>query len=371
MEDTTASGDKATILIVDDTPDNIAALSALLRGQYRTKAATSGARALTLAAESPPPDLILLDVMMPEMDGYEVCRRLKANPATADIPLIFLTARSDVEDETHGLGLGAVDYIARPISPAIVRTRVHTHLQLKAARDFLQDKSAYLEQEVLRRVQEIAAMQNATMVAMGSLAETRDNETGNHIRRTQYYMRSLAVRLSARPRFADKLTTDAIELLFKSAPLHDIGKVGIPDSILLKPGKLTEEEFAIMKTHTTLGRRTIMAAEKMLGSPNSFLSVARQIAWTHHERWDGAGYPRGLAGEDIDLVGRLMAVVDVYDALTSKRVYKPGVPQEAALAMILKERGTHFDPDVVDGFLEIGAEELLTIGREYADGTAG
>ena len=212
------------------------------------------------------------------MDGYEVCRRLKENPITAEVPVIFLTARSDAADEQTGLELGAVDYIAKPISPAIVTARVRTHLQLKSARDFLRDKSEYLEQEVWRRTHEISTVQDVTMVAMGSLAETRDNETGNHIRRTQHYVKMLAVGLKDHPRFSAFLTPETIELLYKSAPLHDIGKVGIPDRILLKPGKLTGEEFEIMKTHTTIGRNSIMAAEKLIDSPNSFLHLARDIA---------------------------------------------------------------------------------------------
>ena len=357
---------RPTILIVDDTPENIALISLLLKGEYRTKVATEGETALRLASTNGRPDLILLDVMMPGMDGYEVCRRLKENPKTADIPVIFLTARSDVEDERRGLELGAVDYIAKPISPPIVAARVRTHLQLKSARDFLRDKSEFLEQEVQRRTREISAIQDATMVAMGSLAETRDNETGNHIRRTQLSMRALATKMREYARLAGFLTSDTIDLLYKSAPLHDIGKVGIPDSILMKPGKLTPEEFEIMKTHTTLGRNAIQAAERLLDSPTTFLHCAREIAWTHHERWDGKGYPQGLSGNDIPVPGRLMAVVDVYDALLSKRVYKPAIPHGAALSMIREGAGTHFDPAIVDGFFEI-AGQLPEVSRRFKD----
>lgn len=355
-----------TVLIVDDSPDTIAVIHALLKSSYRTRIATDGESALRLTSSGALPDLVLMDVVMPGLDGYEVCRRLKSDPRTAEIPVIFLTARSDVDDEKTGLELGAVDYITKPISPAVVSARVRTHLQLKAARDFLRSKSEFLEKEVQHRTQEINAIQNATMVAMGSLAETRDNETGSHIRRTQHYLRALAVRMKDHPDHSRVLTPEAIGLLYKSAPLHDIGKVGIPDSILLKAGKLTDEEFDIMKTHTTLGRNAIIAAEKLLDSPTSFLHLAREIAWTHHEWWDGSGYPRGLVGTDIPVCGRLMAVVDVYDALLSRRVYKPAIPHETALAMIEEKAGTHFDPDMVAGFLDI-ARELPEIARRFSE----
>ena len=233
---------------------------------------------------------------MPQMDGYEVCRRLKAEPATRDIPVIFLTARSEPDDERAGLALGAVDYITKPISPPILLARVNTHLALKATSDFLRDKSAYLEREVAMRTLEVQAIQDVTIMAMTSLAETRDNETGNHIRRTQLYVKTLAERLRHHPRFEHLLNDRMIELLYKSAPLHDIGKIGIPDSILLKPGKLTVEEFEIMKTHTTLGRNAIEDAERRLGMRVAFLSVSKEIAYSHQEKWDGSGYPEGLAG---------------------------------------------------------------------------
>ena len=359
--------ERQTILIVDDTPDNITLLSALLKDHYRIKVATNGERALKIAAATPLPDLILLDIMMPGMDGYEVCQRLKADPRTADIPVIFLTAKVQVEDEEKGLKLGAVDYITKPISPPIVLARVETHLTLKNARQFLKDRNAFLEAEVRRRTQEVAAIQDVTILAMASLAETRDNETGNHIRRTQHYIRALARKLQTHPRFAHFLNEETIELLFKSAPLHDIGKVGIPDRILLKPGDFTPEEFEIMKTHAAMGRDAILAAEKYLNAPNSFLRFAREIAYSHQERWDGAGYPDGLAGDDIPLSARLMAVADVYDALISQRVYKAGMPHEQAAAMILEGRGTHFDPDVVDAFLDI-ADEFQDIAARFADG---
>ena len=344
---------KPAVLIVDDSPDNIALMSSLLKETYRVKAATSGELALALVAGANPPDLVLLDIVMPGMDGYEVCQRMKADPVSADIPVIFLTARSEAPDEEKGLGLGAIDYITKPISPPIMMARIRTHLRLKSVSDFLKDKNAYLESEVARRTEEIGMVQDATMIALGSLAETRDNETGNHIRRTQCYIKALAEKLADHPRFRKQLDTENIQLLYKSAPLHDIGKVGIPDTILRKAGKLDEKEFEIMKRHTVLGRDAILAAEKRLDSPNTFLAMARELAWSHHERWDGKGYPRGLAGDDIPLPGRLMAIPDVYDALISKRVYKNAYTHEEAVDFIKAGDGKQFDPDILDAFMKI------------------
>ena len=356
----------ATVLVVDDTPDNLSLMGGLLRDHYHVKVANQGEKALKIAQGEQPPDLILLDIMMPGMDGYEVCRRLKANLHTRDIPVIFLTARADMEDERQGLALGAVDYITKPISPPILLARVATHLALKASADFLRDKSAYLEREVALRTLEVQAIQDVTIMAMTSLAETRDNETGNHIRRTQLYVKALAEHLRDHPRFAHVLTDRMVDLLYKSAPLHDIGKIGIPDAILLKPGKLTVEEFEIMKTHTTLGRNAIEEAERRLGMRVAFLSVSKEIAYSHQEKWDGSGYPEGLKGDAIPVSARLMAVADVYDALISKRVYKPAFPHEQACAAIVKGRGTHFDPDMVDAFVAI-AQDFLRISLRYPD----
>ncbi|MCK6450270.1 MAG: two-component system response regulator [Alphaproteobacteria bacterium] len=360
-------GQRSTILAVDDAAENLQLLTTLLKDRYRVRAAISGERALKIVATPPMTDLILLDVDMPGIDGYEVCRRLKRDDGTRDIPVIFLTSRSDVKDEQTGFDVGAVDYIAKPISPPILLARVNTHLTNKAAKDFLRDKNVYLEQEVVRRMREVSMIQDVTITAMGSLAETRDNETGNHIRRTQNYVRALALKLKDHPRFREALDAGTIELLYKSAPLHDIGKIGIPDHILLKPGKLTDEEFAVMKTHTTLGRDAIAAAERNLDAPVSFLRLAREIAYGHQEKWDGSGYPQGLSADDIPLSARLMAVADVYDALISKRVYKPAFSHEQAVEIIRQGRARHFDPDIVEAFLEIAAE-FATIARRYADG---
>ncbi|VVM97899.1 two-component system response regulator [Pseudomonas fluorescens] len=355
-----------TLLVVDDTPDNLMLMTDLLKDRYRVKAANSGEKALRVLQGDTLPDLILLDVMMPGLSGHEVAQQLKHDPRTRDIPIIFLTAMAATEDEILGLELGAVDYITKPIRPALVLARVDTQLKLKAAQDFLRDHNDYLEKEVARRTREVIAIQDVAIQAMASLAETRDNETGNHIRRTQHYIQVLAEHLRDHPRFSHFLTDDTIALLFKSAPLHDIGKIGIPDHILLKPGRYTEEEFEIMKTHTTLGRDAIQHAEDQLGIRAEFLSLAKEIAYSHQEKWDGSGYPQALAGDDIPISARLMAVADVYDALISRRVYKSGMPHAQAVEIIRQGRGTHFDPDVCDAFLDC-VEQFQTIAARFVD----
>ncbi|WP_432695183.1 HD domain-containing phosphohydrolase [Marinobacterium sp. YM272] len=358
--------DKKTILIVDDTPANVSLMNNILKDRYKTKIATSGEKALKIAQSDTPPDLILLDIMMPDMDGYEVCETLKADPQTADIPVVFLTAKVSVEDETHGLSLGAVDYITKPISPPIVLERVKNHLTLKEARDVLKHQNQILEDRVQDRTKKLGELQDVAMEAMGALAESRDPETGNHIRRTQLYVKLLAEELCDHPRFQDFLTPEHITLLFKAAPLHDIGKVGVPDAILLKPGKLTDEEFEKMKLHTVYGRDALVAAEKKLSEPSDFLTIAKEIAYSHQEKWDGSGYPEGLAGEEIPFSARLMAIADVYDALISRRVYKPPFPHEKAVSIMTEGRGSHFDPDMLDAFLKI-SEECRAVAETYAD----
>ena len=358
--------EKKTVLVVDDTPDNLSLMAGLLKNDYRVKLANSGEKALAAVRGPSPPDLILLDIMMPGMSGYEVCEQLKADPATQRIPIIFLTAMTGAEDEKKGLDLGAADYITKPISPPIVMARVKTQLENKAAADFLRNQAEYLRTEVEKQTRLVSAIQDVTILAMASLAETRDSDTGNHIRRTQYYVQELAHRLQDHPRFRHFLTSENIELLFKSAPLHDIGKVGIPDRILLKPGRFEPAEMEIMKTHTTLGRDAIVHAETALAIEVDFLTMAKEIAYSHQEKWDGSGYPEGLSGDDIPISARLMAVADVYDALISRRVYKEGMPHEKAVAIIQEGSGSHFDPDVVDAFTE-AAEAFRDIARRYAD----
>lgn len=358
--------ERATILVVDDTPDNLSLMSALLKDTYKVKVANSGDKALRYVQGDSKPDLILLDIMMPGLSGYDVIQELKSNSDTRDIPVIFLTAMSAAEDEKKGLEMGAADYITKPISPPIVLARVKTQLENKAAADFLRNKSDYLEAEVTKRTRELAAIQDVTILAMASLAETRDSDTGNHIRRTQYYVKLLAQKLKMHDRFWFFLNDQTIDMLFKSAPLHDIGKVGIPDRILLKPGRFTPEEFEIMKNHTTLGRDAIQHAENQLGMSVEFLQLAKEIAYFHQEKWDSSGYPDGIGGDDIPISARLMAVADVYDALISRRVYKEGIPHEKAVGIIIESKGSHFDPDVVDAFVEL-AEEFRAIASRFVD----
>jgi putative two-component system response regulator len=357
---------KPLVLVVDDVPQNLSLMDDLLTEDYTVKLAPGGVRALNIARNFPQPDLILLDVVMPEMDGYEVCRQLKADPQTRNIPVIFVTSKTQLADEQQGFAVGAVDYIFKPISPPIVLARVRTHLALKHAASFLRNQNEYLETEIVRRTQEVHDIQDAIILAMTSLAETRDNETGNHLLRTQRYVRAMSQTLSTHPRFADYLNDEIIELLYKSTPLHDIGKVGIPDRILLKPGRLDAAEFDIMKTHTTLGRDAIDRAMHRIGRSVPFLEIAAEIALSHQEKWDGSGYPQGLAGDAIPVSARLMAVGDVYDALISRRVYKAAMPHEQAVEIIAEGRNRHFDPDMVDAFLATH-EQFRAIANELAD----
>ncbi|MDP2828905.1 MAG: two-component system response regulator [Sulfuricellaceae bacterium] len=356
---------ESTLLIVDDMPENLAVLGGLLRDAgYPVRAANSGTVALRYAMQAPRPALILLDVMMPDIDGYAVLERLRADPASRDIPVIFLTALADVDDERRGLELGAADYIAKPYHPPIVLARVRTQLELKRARDWLKDQNAFLEAEIARRMAENERVQTVSIMALANLAETRDPETGNHILRTQTYVRLLATRLKNHPRFAAFLSGRNIEFLTRSAPLHDIGKVGIPDCILLKPGSLTTAEWAVMKTHAKLGADAIERAESATGEPLPFLLLAKEIAQWHHERWDGGGYPDGLAGENIPPAARLMAVADVFDALISWRVYKEPMSYEEARGVIAAGHGAHFDPDIADAFLA-GFDEFVAIAESH------
>jgi putative two-component system response regulator len=358
--------ERATVLVVDDAPENLELLSMLLKDRYKVRVANRGAKALKIACATPQPDIIILDVVMPEMDGYEVCETLKKNPQTMHIPVIFLTAKSEVEDEEKGLNIGGADYVTKPISPPILLARIKAHLAIKASTDFLRDNQAFLQMEVERRTREVVAIRNVTIFAMASLAETRDQETGNHIRRTQYYVKVLAEHLKDHERFAWYLNDINIDMLFRSAPLHDIGKVGIPDRILLKPGRFTPDEFEIMKAHTTLGRDAITHAEQALGAHVDFLEMAKEIAYSHQEKWDGSGYPQGLKGDGIPISARLMAVADVYDALISKRVYKDGMSHEKAMTIMIEGRGTHFDADILDAFVAI-ADEFVSIAKQFAD----
>ncbi len=357
---------KAKIVVVDDETLYIDILVDLLKDDYKTVVAKNGPQALKRILDEPLPDLVLLDVVMPDMDGYEVCRQLKQNPQTRHIPVIFLTVKSEVPDEVRGFELGAVDYITKPMSPPIVRARVKSHLSLHRAQQQLANHNELLEKKVQERTEELNRTKDVAIFCMATLAETRDMETGKHILRTQNYIRLLAEHLKDHPRFCDYLQRDGtIEMLHKTSPLHDIGKVGVPDRILLKPGKLDADEWEQMKKHAQYGHDALLRAEQELGSTD-FLQMAREIAYTHHERWDGSGYPRGLKGDQIPVSGRLMAIADVYDALISKRVYKEAFSHERAVAIVSESAGSHLDPDIVRAFLEL-QEEFREIANLYRD----
>jgi len=369
----------STIMIVDDNRDNLTVIGGLLKGEYHVRVANSGERALQVATSQPIPDLILLDIMMPGMDGYETLRHLRAMPETRDIPVIFVTAMTADEDEEAGLSLGAVDYVTKPIRPAILSARIRTHLALQQARQQLANQNLRLESQVKQRTLELELIKEVTMQALATLAEKRDNETGNHLIRTRSYVEVLMQGLCTQPQFADQLDPTTQELIAKAAPLHDIGKVGIPDAILLKPGRLTADEFVIMRTHAQIGADALTEAiERVLSSHAdsereqdnryalSFLEIAREIAGGHHEKWDGSGYPRGLSGDAIPLSARLMALADVFDALVCKRHYKEAFPIEQSVEIIRQGRGLHFDPAITDVFLA-NVDTFVAIAERHAD----
>ena len=370
------------ILIVDDEPANLTVLSALLRPSYTVRVCKSGPQALEAASRAPRPDLILLDVMMPGMDGFAVLDRLRHQKETAEIPVIFVTALDDTLDEEHGLQHGAVDYITKPIKPTVVLSRVQVHVEVKQARDRLKSQNAWLEAEVKRRMRDNLLIQDVSLAAMAQLAETRDSDLGNHIARTQSYVETLARHLQKHPDYGKQLDENALKRIVKAAPLHDIGKIGIPDNILLKPDKLDPDEWSCMQTHCQVGGNAIERAitatlphydtASTESKPESllFLEVAKEIALFHHEKWDGSGYPFGLACEQIPLSARLMALADVFDALTTPRVYKRPWSVEEATALIRDQRGKHFDPAVVDAF-EAELSTFIRIRQQLADSPTG
>ena len=359
------SEDMPTVLVVDDAPANLNLLAGLLQADYRVKLAASGAKALDLVQRAAP-DLVLLDVMMPEMDGYEVCRRLKADAATSAIPVLFLTAMTQTEDEARGFQVGAADFIQKPINPMVLQARVRTHLQVKAYQDQLRDRNAWLQDELGQRLQQVDLLRDATLHVMISFAEFRDEATGHHVRRTQEYVRTLAQHFFDQGQHLDVLNANAIDHIAKSAPLHDLGKVATPDHILLKPGRHTPEETVIMRQHAMAGWEMLRRAADRMAGDADFLHHAMDIARHHHEKWDGSGYPDGLVGEAIPLSARLMAVADVFDALISARPYKPPMHLEKALTIIRDGCGSHFDPAVVAA-LEACLPEFERIARTWAD----
>jgi len=336
--------EKQTVLVVDDTPANIDVLVGTLKGQYNVKAAINGNMALQIAKQTPP-DIILLDIMMPEIDGFEVCQRLKSDYLTRRIPVIFVTAKIGVEDELRGLELGAVDYITKPISPPIVLARVKTHLALY-------DQNRELDRKVRLQTQQLHETRLKIIQRLGKAAEFKDNETGLHVIRMSRYAYVLA-------KAAGLPELDA-ELLMNAAPMHDIGKIGIPDNILKKPGVLTEDEFEEMNAHCQIG------ADVIGEDSSELLRLAKEVSLTHHEKWSGDGYPKGLSGDEIPLTGRIVAIADVFDALTSERPYKKSWSVEDATRLLEKEAGEHFDPELVSLFLQ-NLAEIRAIKEQFSE----
>jgi putative two-component system response regulator len=320
------------LLLVDDEATNLQVLRHILQDDYRLLFAKDGAKALEMA-ERERPDLILLDVMMPGMTGYEVCQALKVQAHLEAIPVIFVTALADVEDEAHGFAVGAVDYITKPVSPPIVRARVRTHLSLV-------------------RMDELRQTRLQIVQRLGMAAEYKDNETGLHVIRMSHFSKVLAL--------AAGFSEAAAEELLNAAPMHDVGKIGIPDAVLRKPGKLDEQEWAVMRQHVEIGAQII--GEHASG----LLRTAQRIALSHHEKWDGSGYPNGLSGEDIPLEGRIVAIADVFDALTSVRPYKAAWSVEDAVELLNRERGRHFDPHLVELFIQ-QLPAILEIKERWAE----
>lgn len=334
-----------SILLVDDRAENLDILNEVLAPFYQTRVAINGEKALKIAFSSSPPDLILLDIMMPGLDGYEVCERLKASPDTRHIPVIFVTAMDDLEDERRGLELGAVDYITKPVRPAIVLARVRTHLALH-------HQKRLLAEQVQQRTLELYKTRQQIIRRLGRAAEFRDNETGNHIIRMSHFCRLLAEAVG--------MDAHNVDIFYNAAPMHDVGKIGIPDSILLKNGPLDEEEWAEMKRHPEIGADIIGQHDDEL------LQMAQQIALCHHEKWDGSGYPRGLKGEEIPLVARIASLADVFDALTTTRPYKEPWSLERTLGYIEAQAGKHFDPGLMEPFRRV-LPHILQIREQFSD----
>lgn len=340
----------ADILIVDDTLENLQLLSNILKDAgYKVRPASSGKLALK-AVEHKLPHLILLDIKMPEMDGYEVCRRLKSQVETRDIPVLFISALSDLEDKLKAFQVGGLDYISKPFQFEEVKARVSTHVQLKAYQDEMEAKIALGVEKVEALTQEIIETQREAIMTMGEICETRSHETGLHIRRVAEYCYLLAFLAGS----------DDAWIIKQASPMHDIGKVGIPDHILHKPGELNDEEWAIMQTHSVLGYKMLSVSHRPL------LKTAATIAYEHHEKWDGSGYPRGLKGKEISFAGRVTAVADVFDALGHPRCYKKAWPLAEVLVFFKEQRGKHFDPELVDLMLA-SLDQFLAISKKYQD----
>jgi putative two-component system response regulator len=356
------------LMVIDDISANLEILEEILSSKgYQVSSFPRGDMALSSAFQNPP-DLILLDIMMPHMDGFEVCQQLKDNESTQDIPVIFISALDDTENKVKALLNGGVDYISKPFQEAEVFARIETHLKLRNAKKKLEQYNLHLEELVQEKVEEISHSQMATLVALSNLAEYRDETTGSHIERTRDYCSTLAKYLSLHPPYAKYISASFIQDIFFAAPLHDIGKVGIPDMILLKPSKLIPQEYEIMKTHALIGAQILEKIQKEYPN-NSFINMGLLLTKHHHEKWNGLGYPDGLSKEDIPLSARIMAVADVYDALRSRRTYKEGYSHEEAVKVISEESGKSFDPIIVEAFLTLEKEFAQIFDRWSAQHT--
>ena len=342
------------LLIVDDSKTDSMMLRNMLK-DFELRTASDGIEAMEVLEREQDVDIMILDINMPRMNGFEVLEAIRNDARYRGIATLILTNYDEIDNEIKGLDLGAVDYIRKPLNLPSLRKRIELHSSLKQTQKKLEQHNELLENAVQERTRELNLTRDVTIRALVGLLEVRDIESSNHTRRTQWMMKAMCEHLRGREAYSAVLTDAYISELFSTAPLHDIGKVGIPDHILLKPGKLTPEEFEIMKKHTTYGVDALRLAgqesEKL-----SFIHTALEIVGTHHEKFDGSGYPAGLKGKDIPLAGRLMAIIDVYDALVSQRVYKPAISHRDALAIIAAERGKHFDPELVDALFEIEAE---------------
>ena len=343
-----ANAQKKIIVAVDDNPSNIQIIVSSLRNDYNIRPFTSGRECIEYFSKGQTCDLILLDIEMPEFNGFDTIRMLKNLPQSQKIPVVFLTGVLDTQSEVEGLTLGAVDYIYKPVNPVLVKKRIEVHLALE-------EYSNNLEQLVLRKTETIEKLNHVTISTIVSVIGTRDQETSGHVNRTSAYVVTLAEALCNQGMYLNQLNDESIEQLKRSAPLHDVGKVGIKDAILNKPGKLTDDEFSEMKRHSAIGADAFREARMMMNEA-SFLDLAEQLARSHHEKWNGTGYPDGLAGEDIPLFARIMAIADVYDALISKRPYKEPMSHDTAVKIIVDGSGIHFDPTIVNAFMSVEAE---------------
>jgi len=350
------------ILVVDDSLVDMMMIKGILY-DYEIIDAYDGAQALDRVSKNPDIDLMILDLNMPVMNGFEVLEKLREMQMSKNISVLILTNYDELESEIKGLELGAVDYIRKPLNLESLRKRIEIHVNLKRASKSLEEVNQYLDAQVQERTKELVLTRNITINALVGLLEARDLESSNHTKRTQWIIKAICMKMRSNPSYNELLTDAYINTIFETSPLHDIGKVGIPDNILLKPGRLTTEEFEVMKTHVNLGMNALKVEMGEYKAPE-FLKIAIECISGHHEKFDGTGYPKGLSGKEIPLPGRLMAIADVYDALISKRVYKEAFNHQFALDLIKSESGKQFDPEIVDVFMEI-AEEIKEITERF------